>query len=266
MVDRVSASIVIGGNLPAIHLPTFTGLIIDQGLSLEWDGEPFVPSQCTSGSPLALMAEEVAWGRFDALETFCIEQGLAFCRWCAGCHAWGAQRAVFIGQGKVRLFPVDEGDDVLIDRATVMELGNVEAIIAYLDAADFAVPPLLIVGAPEDGEAVDKDTARSTGSGDPAAFCAVRVAACFPLEALESEDRTVPGLYALALEQADIDRRWREDNPSVEAAKDIFHASVAIANLDHFEIDFDIIENAAQVADDAQWLNGNPSGLPKPSD
>jgi hypothetical protein len=145
MVDRVSASIAIGGNLPSTHLTTFTALIVEEGLSLDWDCEPFVPSQCTSGSPLVLMAHEVALGQFDALENFCITQGLPFSRWSAGCRAWGAQRCIFTGEGDLRIFPVDAEDDVLIDRATVMELGSVEAILAYLDAADFAVPPLLIV-------------------------------------------------------------------------------------------------------------------------
>lgn len=145
MVDRVSTSIVIGGTLPTAHVTTFTRLILDQGLSLEWDGEPFHPGQCTTGSPLVLMAHEVPLGQFDALEAFCIEQGLSFTRWCEGCASWGAQRCIFTGQGEMSIFPVDEEDDVLIDRATVMQLGTMEAILAYLDAADFAVPPLVIV-------------------------------------------------------------------------------------------------------------------------
>lgn len=267
MVDRVSASIVIGGNLPAIHLSSFTRLILDEGLLLEPDGEPFVAAHCTGGSPLALMADEVAWGEFARLEAFCIEHSLFFVRSCGGCCSWGAQRAVYPGQGEIRFFPVDESDDVLIDRAIVTQLGNVEAIIAYLDSADFAVPPLVIVATSENGEDPGKNAAPSSAAtGIPAALCVVTVVAHVPLETLESEDRTVPGLYALVLEQADIDRRWREDNPTVEAAKDIFHASLAIGNLEDFEIDFDIVENVEQVADDVQWLNGNLSGLPQSSD
>jgi len=145
MVDRVSASIVIGGNLPAIHVPTFIGFVIGEGLSLDWEGEPFRAEHLASGSPLALMAHEVALGRFEPLEDFCVAHGLPYVRWCAGCSSWAAQRAVFTGEGVIRLFPVDGDDGVLIDRATVMELGNVEAIIAYLDAADFEVPLLHIV-------------------------------------------------------------------------------------------------------------------------
>jgi len=91
------------------------------------------------------MAHEVALGRFEPLEDFCVAHGLSYVRWCAGCSSWGAQRAVFTGEGAIRLFPVDGDDGVLIDRAAVMNLGNIEAIIAYLDAADFEVPLLHIV-------------------------------------------------------------------------------------------------------------------------
>jgi hypothetical protein len=101
MVDCVSASITIGGIVPPADLDDFIERIIDQELSLEWDGEPFTAADCITGQPLSLMTHDVPWGRFDALEAFCVERGLIFTRWCDGCRLWGPQLAVFHGQGKV---------------------------------------------------------------------------------------------------------------------------------------------------------------------
>ncbi|WP_206240159.1 hypothetical protein [Novosphingobium terrae] len=255
MVDRVSASIAIGGILPAIHVPTFIGLIIDEGLSLDWEGEPFLAEQLSSGSPLPLMAHEVALGRFEPLEDFCVAHSLSYVRWCAGCSSWGAQRAVFTGVGEIRLFPVDADDGVLIDRATVMKFGNIEAIIAYLDSADYGVPPLMIVGTPSEADG---------NAAKPSAICClVSVGATVAPAELEDEDRSVPGLYAIVVDQADVDRHQGEDNAVIEAAKDIFHASIPIGNLDHFSIDVAIVSGATPMAGGAKWLTSASSPLPR---
>jgi hypothetical protein len=76
MADRVSASITIGGALPTALLPDFIALIEQQCLSTEWDGEPFTPESLPDNSPLNLMAHEVAWGRFEELEAFCVKNAL----------------------------------------------------------------------------------------------------------------------------------------------------------------------------------------------
>lgn len=69
MADRVSASITIGGTLPQSLLPDLAALIQEQGLSTEWDGETFTLAMFREGVPLELMAHEVAWGRFERLES-----------------------------------------------------------------------------------------------------------------------------------------------------------------------------------------------------
>lgn len=146
MADRVSASITIGGTLPRSLLPDFFALIQEQRLSTEWDGEPFAPAMFREGMSLELMAHEVAWGRFERLESGCVEHGLSFARWSGGyCGEWGAERAVFTGAGEVQCYADDEDDYLLIGRCTVERLGSYEAILAHFAAGDFAVPPLRLI-------------------------------------------------------------------------------------------------------------------------
>lgn len=146
MADRVSASITIGGDLPAALLPELLDLITFEGLSTDWDGEPFGAAQLPTDEPLRLMAHEVAWGRFEQLEAFCIKHNLPFARW-SGAYAgqWGAERTVFTGSGEPYGYAADEDDYILIGRCTVERLGTIGAVLGHFDAADFTVPPLSIV-------------------------------------------------------------------------------------------------------------------------
>lgn len=145
MADRVSASITIGGALPSVLLPDFITLIEQQRLSTEWDGEPFTASDLAGNAALDLMAHEVAWGRFEELEAFCVKNALSFSRWSGAYPGqWGAERVVFTGSGEPRSYAADEDDYILIGRCTAERLGGFAAIIAHFDAADFDVPPLVI--------------------------------------------------------------------------------------------------------------------------
>lgn len=147
MADRCQASITIGGNLPAGLIIAFADLVRDEGLSTEWDGPEFDISELPENDSLRLMANEVAWGRFDRLEAFCVEQALPFARWsgaCVGC--WDAERTVFTGSGEPQCYAASDDDDAMVGRHTVEALGSYEAVIANFDAADFAVPPFRIVG------------------------------------------------------------------------------------------------------------------------
>ena len=145
MADRVSASIVVGGHLPAASLTALIEVIQNEGLSTEWDGELFDVSELPQGEPLRLMAHEVAWGRFEQLETFCIEKCLPFARWSGAYPGqWGAERVVFTGSGEPLSYTADEDDYVLMGRCTAERLGSYAAILAHFDAADLAVPSLMI--------------------------------------------------------------------------------------------------------------------------
>ena len=147
MADRVSVTITIGGTLAACQRETLADLIADKGLSIEWDGPPFDASQFPDDVPLMLHAHEVAWGRVETLEAFCVEQGLAFARWSGSYPGqWDPERVVFTGAGEPQSFGASEDDYVMIGRHTAEALGSYEAIIANFDAADFRVPPLCIGG------------------------------------------------------------------------------------------------------------------------
>lgn len=143
MADRVSVSITIGGDLAAWLRDAFIETITDEGLFTEWDGPTFDAGQFVQGEPLRLCAHDVAWGRLDDLEGFCLVHHLPFVRWSGGYGgSFGPERVVFTGCGDLRRFAADEEDTVLVCRATVDRLGSYAAILAHFHAADFVVPPL----------------------------------------------------------------------------------------------------------------------------
>lgn len=147
MADRVSATITVGGAMTAASYRQLAEIIADEGLSTEWDGAPFEPQLREDGEPLRLCAHEVAWGRFEHLEEFCDAERIAFARWSGAYPSeWDPERVVFTGDGEPQSFGASEDDDVRIGRHTAEALGSYDAIIANFDAADFAVPPLAIVG------------------------------------------------------------------------------------------------------------------------
>ncbi|TCM28128.1 MULTISPECIES: hypothetical protein [unclassified Novosphingobium] len=109
------------------------------------DGEPFEPQDHVWGQSLRLVAHEVAWGRFEALEARCRDLGLAYVRWYGGyCSDWGAGRVVFTGEGVPSGYTADEEDTVMMSRDLLQKLGSLEAALAWFAAADFAVPPLVV--------------------------------------------------------------------------------------------------------------------------
>lgn len=147
MADRVSASIELGGTLSALTYSELCETIESEGLSTEWDGEPFEADHRTEGDSLRLYAHEVAWGKFEMLEAWCVTMGLPFVRWSGSYPSqFGAERVVFTGEGEPQSYAADEDDYVVIGRHTAEKLGSFEAIIAHFDAADFKVPPLVVEG------------------------------------------------------------------------------------------------------------------------
>lgn len=143
MVDRVSLSITIGGNLAAALRDDLVACIQSEGLALDYDGEDFGAEDFPADGPLCLYAHEVAWGRAEALEGFCVEKRLPFVRWSGGSAAqFGPERAVFSGAGEVALFAADEDGNLTIDHDRAERLGSYEAIIAHFVAGNPAVPPL----------------------------------------------------------------------------------------------------------------------------
>lgn len=144
MADRVSVTIKIGGSLPSAMLDEFCSIAESYGLT-SLDGALFDPSMITGAEPLELGAHEVAWGRLDDLEAFCMANGLRFARWCDVCpDAWEAERLVFDGAGEPRSYMVTSNDLVVITTAEARSLGSIAAIDAYFASADIDFPPLQI--------------------------------------------------------------------------------------------------------------------------
>jgi len=149
VADRVPASILIGGDMSAALFADFVSAIAFEGLSTEWGGEPFAAEQRVVGEPLALFDESCAWGKIDHLEAFCVKHGLPFVRWSGSYPGeWSPERLVFRGSGTVDSYMIDESDRVLLDRRLLTQCGSVEAALAYFDAAEFEVPPLVVEGDP----------------------------------------------------------------------------------------------------------------------
>jgi hypothetical protein len=98
------------------------------------------------------MAHDVAGGAFPELEAWCMARGLAFVRWRAACPgAWAARRVVYPGNDEPCCYVVGEEGEILIDAATVEDLGSIQAVGAYFAAAAFEAPPLVIVDPPGPG-------------------------------------------------------------------------------------------------------------------
>lgn len=148
MADRVSVTIRIGGVLPWAKLAEFVAAVEAESLT-DHLGEYFSLHQITGFEPLDLAANEVAWGRLETLEAFCVEHRLPFVRWC-GCYpgGWEAERVVFDGAAEPRSYTVTENDLVVVTEQDIRSLGTIEAVLAYFLSATLALPPLTLI----DGE------------------------------------------------------------------------------------------------------------------
>jgi hypothetical protein len=147
MADRVSASISVGGALASSQYHTLAEIIAREALMIDWDGTRFDPAVRSIGEQLTLYAHDVAWGRFEQLETWCVAAKLPFVRWSGACFGQlGAQRTVFTGHGDPISYATDEEDYVVVNKATIEKLGSILAINAYFVCAEFKVPPLIVNG------------------------------------------------------------------------------------------------------------------------
>ena len=141
MADRVSVAIRIGGSLSPALLSALGAAIESDGANIDWEGTAFCPDELAPDQPLYLVAHEVAWGRFDAIETFCVDHGLIFARWAGGASgSFGPERLVFDGTD-ARSFTASDDDEILMSVETVRGLGSYAAVLAHFAAADLKIPP-----------------------------------------------------------------------------------------------------------------------------
>ena len=145
MADRASVSIRIGGRLARAEVRELAALAAAYSAFLDYEDTPFDPDDVDPGV-LTLVAHEVAWGRLDDIEDFCVERGLPFSRWAGSSPgAFEPERVVFDGTGETRCFAASDEDVLVASLATLRELGSMAAIEAYFAAGDLTPPPLDIV-------------------------------------------------------------------------------------------------------------------------
>ena len=145
MSDRVSASISIGGVVPAALRDELFAIIEFEGLCMDWEGTGFTPDGMEHGKPLDLMAHEVPWGIFEKLDQFCVNHSIAYRRNSgARSGSFAAERIVFDGSNGPFNYDTNDDDAVMLSFATIGQLGSMRAIRAYLKPAEIEIPPLLI--------------------------------------------------------------------------------------------------------------------------
>lgn len=156
MADRASASIIIGGRLPAARLPELVAVIEADGGFAGWDEHPIDAAACRGGEALEICGYDLPGGVFDDIETFAQAQGLAYVRTSGSCPgAFGPERVVFDGSTPPRHYELNEDEAVVIDRRQLRALGRIDAAEAWFASAEFAPPPLLIIGVPADAPTAD---------------------------------------------------------------------------------------------------------------
>lgn len=146
MADCVAASITIGGTVAGDDFVTLCRLIAEEDLSIEEDGDSFTPEDRIEGEPLRLYDHHAIGGQFEALEAWCVEHRLVFARWCAGYPgSWEPERVVFTGTGLIESYPANENGDAVATRATLDLHESIATLRAWFAAADFEIPPLVIL-------------------------------------------------------------------------------------------------------------------------
>lgn len=95
MADYMSAWMEIGGPIRARQTRGLLAAIEADGAREEWGGGPVTKLPLTGIETLKLYNEDAPWGQFQAVETFCEEQGLAFDRHSEGKYEFDAQQILF---------------------------------------------------------------------------------------------------------------------------------------------------------------------------
>ncbi|PNQ04032.1 hypothetical protein [Sphingobium sp. SA916] len=145
MADRASVTMSIGGVLPSDLIGALCAAIRHDGACRDWDSGPFVDEDIVGGEALFLCGHEIAWGMFEALETFCQAHSLPFARWSGSCrNSFGPERVVYDGTSDPRHFLATDDDEILFSIEDIRRLGTIDAIEAHYAFAHMIVGPLTI--------------------------------------------------------------------------------------------------------------------------
>lgn len=147
MADRVSVTLRIGGMLPADRVPDLMAAIAADDAGADWEGDPVTLDWVVAGETLVLVGTEVAWGIFEEIEGFARRSGLVYARWSGGASgSFGPERVVFSGTGEPEHFSASDDDEVMLSASDIRQLGTHAAILARLERAELAIPPLIVRG------------------------------------------------------------------------------------------------------------------------
>jgi hypothetical protein len=147
MADRVSVTLRLGGTLSADRVPDLMAAIAADDAGADWEGEPVTLDRVVAGETLVLVGTEVAWGIFEEIEGFARRAGLVYARWAGGaCGSFGPERVVFSGSGEPEHFAASDDDAVMLSASRIRQLGSHGAVLASLERAELAIPPLIVRG------------------------------------------------------------------------------------------------------------------------
>ncbi|ODT83577.1 hypothetical protein [Phenylobacterium sp. SCN 70-31] len=157
MGNRVSASIVIGGQAPAELVDALCQAIEDERLGPDW-GDSFetrdeLVAYLRAGiDGVDLYGTEVNAGEFETLQAFCVEHGLAYRLTYDGYGGeWGPATRLHHADGTEETCSLDrDGGDACVCRDDLARLGfaSIRELRAYLERFDcFRPGPLVIAEA-----------------------------------------------------------------------------------------------------------------------
>lgn len=135
-----SASITIGGRVPAAAVAGLCDAVSEACVALDYDGDDFTPvdgdellAAVNAEGVLHLVTHDAANGRFDDLEKFLVRHQIAFNRSSDPADDGGGERVEYRPGQKGPTVWVEAGDKIMVDRQPIVAL-LAEAGDAVLDA------------------------------------------------------------------------------------------------------------------------------------
>jgi len=159
MADRVDATILIGGTVPADRIEDLLDVIQAERLGSDWE-ERFGCRGAlrrwldAAEGPVLLYGREVAAGEFEELQALCVEIGLTYVLTYDGYGAeWAPARRIWrpgdAGDGETCSLSGDGGRAcVTADDLRHQAFADLDALEAYLKGFDDPKAPSLVLEAP----------------------------------------------------------------------------------------------------------------------